>query len=290
MSSHYVNPSMSIQTLFDSLNPNEAHTVYIVNGVYREKLKLSNDNVTLIGEDQVKTQLTFNDYSYKMHDDGLLYNTFRTATLTITGKNCKLKNLSIINDSGFGPTIGQAIALSIYGDQTVIEHCLLHGYQDTLFIGPLPVDLTKRYAHILPLNERQPEMIDVHLNDSIIEGNIDFIFGSGTALFNHCQLIFNGSGYLAAPSTYEGHLGFVFNECQIVSLDPKFKTILARPWREFGKSYFINCQIDSSINQTRYETWDKSNFDFAEYPAVKHELSRVLSQSELDQLLALFNK
>src|SRR5690606_19535186 len=109
-----------------------------------------------------------------------------------------------------------------------------------------------------------------------------------TALFNHCKLIFNGSGYLAAPSTYESHPGFIFNECQITSLDKSFRVILARPWRAFGKTYFINCMFDTPIDSSRYETWDKTEFDFAEFPAVKHKLLRALSIDEINQLLSLF--
>lgn len=288
MNTHYLNPSMSIQTLLNNLDPTIHHTIHLSKGIYREKIKLSINHLTFVGEDPSNTIIVYNDYSYKLHEDGLLYNTFRTATLTITGHHVKLANLTIQNDAGFGPTIGQAIALSVYGDNVSIENCHIKSFQDTLFIGPLPEDLTKRYAHILPEDERHCKMIQTHIKDTYIEGNIDFIFGSGCALFNNCTINFNGSGYLAAPSTYKDHFGFIFYRCNIQSNDESYRLILARPWREFGKTYFIECSINIKVASSRYEAWDKQSFDFKEFPYVESTLSKPLNSDEIAQFKALF--
>lgn len=289
MNIHYLDPSINIQSYINQLDPTIPHTIYLSKGVYREKLKIALDHLTIIGEDPLNTILIYNDYSYKLHEDGLLYNTFRTSTLLITGNHVSLSNLTIQNDAGFGERIGQAIALSIYGNHTSIKQCFIKGYQDTLFIGPLPEDLTKRYAHILPEDERHCKMIQTYIIDSYIEGNIDFIFGSGCALFNQCTIVFNGSGYLAAPSTYKEHLGFVFYRCKIQSLGESYHLILARPWREFGKTYFIDCSMDAKIAHPRFESWDKKSFDFREYPHVESTLSKPLKPDEIAHILHHFS-
>ena len=42
------------------------------------------------------------------------------------------------------------MALSVYGDDFLMEDCLLRSTQDTLFVGPLPQDLIRRYVDLLP--------------------------------------------------------------------------------------------------------------------------------------------
>ncbi|WP_162146766.1 pectinesterase family protein [Acholeplasma granularum] len=288
MKQHYVTPQTDLQLLFDQLDPNFFHTIYLSKGTYRQKLKLSSSNVTLIGEDVDNTIIVYDDYSYKLHSDGLLHNTFRTSTFTITGSNNVLKHLTIVNDAGHGPRIGQAIALSIYGNHNSVLNCKILGNQDTLFIGPLPEDLSIRYAHILPLDERLTSSTKTTISNSTITGNVDFIFGSGNCLFKECTLIFNNDGYLAAPSTYENGIGFVFYHCIIKSLDPHFNIVLARPWREFGKTTFIHTNfIDLNIKD-RYHTWDKSHFEFREFPYINDQLNKPLDDLFKQRITDLF--
>lgn len=288
MLEHYVTPETNLQTFLDTLDPLYFHTVYLSKGIYRQKVALRLSNVTLIGESKMDTIIIFNDYNYKFHTDGLLYNTFRTPTLSITGSNNKLKHLTIQNDAGSGERIGQAIALAIYGNHTTITNCNIIGNQDTLFIGPLPEDLAHRYAHILPPEERLTQTTLTKINNSSIEGNVDFIFGSGNCLFNQCELIFNQSGYLAAPSTYEKGIGFVFYHCTIKSLNPDFDTVLARPWRNHAKVTFINNQFTNLNLKTRYHDWEKTHFEFREYPYIEHPLNKVLDEPFKQRLVEMF--
>lgn len=285
---HHVTPATNLQSFLDNLDPLYFHTIYLSKGIYRQKVKLTLSNVTLIGEGSNETILIYNDYSYKLHADGLLYNTFRTATLTITGTSNKLKNLAIENDSGHSPLIGQAIALAIYGNYNIISHCNIIGNQDTLFIGPLPEDLSQRYAHILPPDERLTRMTQTTIEHTTIIGNIDFIFGSGNCLFKRCKLIFNDNGYLAAPSTYQYGIGFVFFECNVSSLRPEYQITLARAWREYGKVTFIHTDLTKLNITSRYDAWDKSHFEFREYPYIKHALNLELDDLFKQNIIDLF--
>lgn len=288
MLEHHITPDTNIQSFLDNLDPLYIHTIYLSKGIYRQKIKLSLSNVTIIGEDKDDTKIIFNDYSYKLHVDGLLYNTFRTSTLTITGSNNTLKSLTIENDAGHGPLIGQAIALSIYGNHTTVTNCHIKGNQDTLFIGPLPKDLSLRYAHILPIDERYTLSTLTTIEHSSITGNIDFIFGSGNCIFKSCNLIFNGEGYLAAPSTYPSDIGFVFYQCHITSLNSSYKVVLARPWRDFGQTTFIDTQFDNLNITQRYDSWDKINFVFREYPYIFDLLNQEIDEPFKQRLIHLF--
>ena len=208
-------------------------TLHLNPGHYHQKLFLYHQSLTLIGSSQDDTIISYDDYSYKMHEDGLLYNTFRTSTVTVFGKNVTFKNLTIVNTSGYGPTIGQAIALSIYGTQFKAINCRILGHQDTLFIGPLPKDLTERYAHFLPSSYLHNNLVITQFQSCYIEGDVDFIFGSGMSLFNHCHIHATREGYICAPSTYKDYIyGMIFYKSTFTTNAP---TIIARPWRDYGK-------------------------------------------------------
>lgn len=286
---HFIDSTYDINHFLSTLDNQIEHTIYLSKGIYRQKVKITLNHIKLVGESKTETIIVHNDYSYKLHDDGLLYNTFRTATLTITGNHCSLENLTISNDAGSHYTIGQAIALSIYGDQTKIVNCILNGNQDTLFLGPLPTDLIKRYDHILASDELTSNQTTTYIENSTIIGNVDFIFGGGNALFNQCDLVINGSGYIAAPSTYENEIGFVFLNCRLSKLHESDTLILARPWRNFGRTTFIHTTYKSSVDSARYHDWDKENFDFIEYPYIYSPLSKPLESAFINRINSLFN-
>lgn len=290
MKHHYLTPKDSIQNLINQLTDGMDHTIHLSDGVYYEKLIIDCPNITLLGESSHQTILMYRDYSYKLHEDGLLYNTFRTSTVTITSNNCKLKSLTIKNDAGHHQTIGQAIALSVYGDHLWIDDCRLIGNQDTLFLGPLPTDLIERYQHILRPDFLLPRMTHTVIVNSYIEGNIDFIFGSGNALIYQTTCMFNADGYLSAPSTYLGELGIVFYKSSIQSREPHLKTVLARPWRTHGRTIFYNNQFEGIALTNRFEDWDKPSFDFIEEPYVSSHLSKPLSLEDKNQVLSWLNE
>ena len=85
--------------------------IYIAAGTYKEKLDLERDNVTLIGENTENTILTFDDYALFMMPDGIKRGTFRSYTIFVHGNHFTAKNLTFANTAGFGPKIGQAVAV-----------------------------------------------------------------------------------------------------------------------------------------------------------------------------------
>ncbi len=263
--------------------------VFLSKGVYQEKLYIFHHHLEMIGESRDETILSFGDYSYKMHDDGLLYNTFRTSTVTIFGDHVQLKDLTIRNTAGSGFTIGQAIALSLYGNHSVISNCMIDGHQDTLFIGPLPADLIERYDDFLMPEQLMSKPLVHHIHHSIILGDVDFIFGSGTTFFKACHIISKSKGYICAPSTFSNQpYGFVFYKSKIENLsdDPIY---LARPWRTDGSTIFIDCDFKGLIEPNRYTDWDKPSFRFFETPYVYSPLSKELNEEEKGQLIKMLN-
>ncbi len=281
----------NIQEIMDEYSKDELLEIHLAPGIYYQKLRISHHKLKLIGSFASESIIDYDDYNYKMHEDGLLYNTFRTPTLTILSNDVELHQLSIRNSAGSGFTIGQAVALAIYGNHTKIVSCHLLGHQDTLFIGPLPIDLTIRYNEFLPLSEIQTLDTLSYFETCKIEGDVDFIFGSGCALFQKCEIIALNQGYICAPSTYEtSQYGFVFVDCDIVSKSNSNDIYLARPWREYGSTIFYNCRFDGRFHKERYHDWDKHNFCFIEHPYITSPNSSELLWEDVKQLTVFIDQ
>lgn len=284
-----LSPKDDIQSILDSYPLDSLLEVELSPGFYHQKLTLRHHHLTLIGNPN-ETIISYDDHALKFHADGLLMNTFRTQTVLILGDNIRLSHLIIENTSGTGPKIGQAIALSMYGNDTVIENCVLKSTQDTVFFGPLPSDLITRYDHILSNQELLDRPLRHFIFDSTIVGNIDFIFGSSDAFMDHCTIISNGNGYISAPSTHpKSSFGLVFNQCRFESLEP-YNIVLSRPWRSGGKVTFIDARFNTPISETRYVDWDKPVFENYELPYVPHPLSKPLPETRLKDIIDIIAK
>ncbi|MBN2505002.1 MAG: pectin esterase [Bacilli bacterium] len=288
---HRLEPGSSLQALLDKLPAKQQETIHLAPGVYREKIRIVNDNVTIIGSDATDTIIEYDDYAKKTHSDGKEYNTFRTPTLTIIGNNVTIQNLTVRNSAGHGENIGQAVAMSIYGNDILLKDCILEGYQDTLFLGPLPVDLVERYHDFLPQSELHTKKNKHTFINCTIKGSVDFIFGSASSLFENCRIICLAPGYIAAPSTYaDNPVGFVFRNSQIVNQCHSQKVYLARPWRDHGYVYFDHCSFQGNFATERYQDWEKNYYRFYENPYVKTSMSRRLDKERRKQLLISIEK
>ena len=76
--------------------------------------------------------------------DGMKRGTFRTYTAFFAGPRVELRNLTIENKAGFQPPEGigekamQAVALYAAAERMFCRKVELSGFQDTLFLAPLP--------------------------------------------------------------------------------------------------------------------------------------------------------
>jgi pectinesterase len=132
-------------------------------------------------------------------------------------------------------------------DRTLVEHCWLEGYQDTLY-----VQSRSRIA------------------DCRIVGGVDFIFGGAAAWFEGCEIVTRyvpGAtefGFLTAPSTpLDQPFGLVLSQCRLNAHErgvPPRSVWLGRPWRAggnmalTGQSVFLNCWMDAHIRREGW-TW-----------------------------------
>lgn len=276
-------------------------TILVKNGIYHEKIKITLDGLTLFGEDQNKTIITNSDYAKKIHEDGKEFNTFRTYTVMVLANNVKIRNITIRNDAGPGSVVGQAVSLSVTGDLIEIEKCNLVGHQDTLFLGPLPKDLLERYQNLLPKDELIfPINHRVMIKSTVIQGDVDFVFGCANAYFITCEFISNpGNGYVFAPSTDEiDDFGFVVVNSKFTGKKANSKVYLARPWRDAGKLILVDCVMDSHIVDEGFHHWEGTTryltcrfFERGTTYLDGHFFERVSYVSDISdqELISLFN-
>ncbi len=264
-------------------------------GEYYEKTELRRGNVTIegTGNSAVETVIYYDDCARQDMPDGSKRGTFRSYSFFIDASNVTVKNLTIANSSGTEDKAWQAIALYADGDDLYFENVRLLGRQDTLFTGPLPPKEIQPGGFIGPKQFDERINGRHHYKNCYICGNVDFIFGSATALFENCVIESlarafevqkkspaseSGSdksdknksdekqsddivihGYITAPSTPEGQeYGYIFKGCNFVSQEcPPGSVYLGRPWRDYARSVFIDCTIGEHICKEGFHDWDK---------------------------------
>lgn len=233
-------------------------------GVYRQKLYIDRPRVSLVGEDAVSTVLTWDDGALRPLPGGGRHGTFRSFSVHIGGDDFTAEGITFENTAGPGDTAGQAVAASVMGDRAAFFRCRFLGCQDTLFTGPLPPKEIEPGGFAGP-DERGPRQNSrQYYEECLIRGDVDFIFGSATAVFSHCRLEANErghevNGYLTAASTPQGSpFGYVFLDCDLTSDARPGTYYLGRPWRDFARTVFIRCRMGAHIRPEGFHDWHKT--------------------------------
>lgn len=242
----------TVQQAFDAIPYHNSLPVeiHIKSGTYREKLHLDStkDHVTITGEANGSTILTYDDHTGTVAPDGSLINTMTSQSLYIGASDVKLVHLTISNTAGL--TAGQAVAVKVDGDRVFFLSCRIIGFQDTLFTSGA--------------NSRQ------YYKSCFIAGSTDFIFGPSTALFDDCILHSRKNSHVTAASTPKEHLfGYVFRNCTLEADTGLTRVSLGRPWRPFAAVAYLNCTIGSHIMAAGWDNWKNPDNEktarFAEY-------------------------
>lgn len=291
MSIYHLTPTDVLQDVINSAK--QGDTLYLYPKTYNEKVEIKTDGLTLIGS-KGKTAVYFCDCAKKPHPVNYESNTFSSFTLGVFAKDVSIFDLEIINGSKNPKECGQAVALTVYGDNFTMQDCKLSALQDTLFLGPLPDDLITRYQGFLPDYQRYFEgTITAVFKNVEILGSVDFIFGSANAVFKNCSVKYvadgRSVGYISAPShSLKQKDGFIFRNCSF-SNDTDSKVYLARPWRDYGKCSFIDCTyrniapelFDGWGNSQRFKT---ARFEIDQLPSNAVSWAKRIDKTELMRL------
>ena len=220
--------------------------IFVKKGTYKEKLVIpqSLTNIEICGEDRDNTIITWDDHANIVYaPTGKGMGTFRTFTLKIQGSKITLKNITVENNSA---RLGQAVALHTEGDQLTFINCRFLGHQDTIYTGNAKTRL--------------------FFKDCYIEGTTDFIFGPSTAWFEGCDIFCKANSYITAASTPQDvPFGYIFNNCRITCDKGVDKVYLGRPWRDYGYTLFMNCELPREIRPEGWHQWRPEAVKTARY-------------------------
>lgn len=225
----------------------------------------------------LKGKIADDHYAKELDEQGKELTTWKTPVRKVTGNHNIFEGLEIENTAKRPEEKGQEVALAVYGDDNLFLNCTLVSTQDTLFVGPLPDDLSTRYLGFLPEEERYHEgNCTNYFSHCTIKGTVDFIFGAGRALFYQCDLITlndkRRETYVVAPShSLKDDFGYYFESCCFLNGGAeKESTFLARPWRDYGKAVFSNCTYEDHIHPLLFHDWSdvdrKKTCRLEEYP------------------------
>ena len=235
--------------------------IYIKKGTYKEKVIIPQwlQNIELCGESREETVITYDDHA-NLRMDGNYWptelkaqllemgnrpnlGTFRSFTVRIDGNDITLKNLTVENNAA---KLGQAVAIHTQGDRLRFLNCRFLGNQDTVYTG-------------MP---RTRMLFD----SCYIEGTTDFIFGPSTAWFENCDIFCKADSYITAASTpQDADYGYVFNRCRITAAPSVSQLYLGRPWRDYGYTLFMNCELPRVIRPEGWHHWEKHREQTARY-------------------------
>ncbi|MFE0876430.1 pectinesterase family protein [Streptomyces smyrnaeus] len=201
-------------------------TLRIAPGSYREQVRIpaSKPHLALrgTGDDRSHTRI--------VHDTPAEYGgSSGSATVLIAADDVTADNLTFVNDfdeAAHDLDGEQALAMKTTGDRIVFENTAFEGNQDTLMTNsPDLRSLSRVYVH-----------------DSFVEGDVDFLYGRATTVFDDCVIkaLSRGSssnnGYITAASTWkENPYGFLITDSRIVSDAPAGTFHLGRPWHPGGE-------------------------------------------------------
>ncbi|GAA0486809.1 pectinesterase [Paractinoplanes deccanensis] len=199
---------------------------------------------------------------------GGTWGTTGSASVTVDGAGFEARNLTFANlfDEAGHPEITnrQAVAVLTRADRVVFRDVRFLGNQDTLYVNSADAATVAR----------------AYFRDCYVEGDVDFIFGRATAVFERCRVhsldrASTPAGYVTAPSTSIGNPhGLLFARCRLTSDAPEGSVFLGRPWHPsndpsaIGQTVIRESFLAAHIGATAWSdfgTWPWREARFAEY-------------------------
>lgn len=226
----HVRPGDAVQSAADAVD-GSGWTIVVHPGTYREVVNIPADKggLTLLGagRDPREVVIVYDNANGTQKPDGSgTYGTAGSATFTSAAPGLTVRNLTLANDwlRADHPDITgtQAVAAYVTGDRSHFANVRLLAHQDTLFADTTALDAFDRHYY----------------SHCYIEGDVDFVFGRATAVFEGCHfhtlqrdVAFTPKGMVFAPSTARANPhGILAVRSRITSGAEDAAYKLARPW------------------------------------------------------------
>ncbi|KAL1799158.1 hypothetical protein ACET3X_003195 [Alternaria dauci] len=222
-------------------------TIFIYPGVYEEQLIITKSGHTIFRgysdatDDYSKNQVTI-QFSRGADTQSETGSNTDSATVYTKGNYFHGFNINFRNNNGTQQNIaslGFAVQSSKFA---ALYGCQIYGNQDTLSVSG-----------------------NLFTFKTYIEGNVDFIYGSGSAYFLDSTIASNEDGISITAhkrTTNTTAAGFVFDQSRIVPAagSGSFSSVsLGRPWNSFSRVAYVACYLDAMISPAGWSPWSKSN-------------------------------
>jgi pectinesterase len=197
--------------------------ILIVPGIYHEQLRITKPHVSLIG-------LGKSPAAVRISFDGV-YVGGETVSIAPTAAGFVARNLTFENAQPHQKRV-RALAVRSMADRAIFDNARFLGYQDTLMLDG---------------RSRQ------YLCNCFISGDVDFIFGEATAVFDHCTVESTDRGFITAANTR-----IALGNPTIPADDQVF---LGRPWYWYAPHtncsvIFIRTKMGPHICRKGWDPWD----------------------------------
>ena len=213
----------TVQGAVDQIEPHRDRpaVIFIRKGRYRELIRIGRErrHIQLIGEDRKGTIIAC------ANNEKLNPGWNQRAVLGVEADDLLIENLTVQNTT---PHKGsQAEAIYINAERCVLRNADFLSLQDTL-------NLSGR----------------VYVADSYIEGDVDYVWGYGTACFQRCELRTMHDGYIVQARNPASRGGYIFLDCKLTAAPEVKKLWLARiEAARFPSTHvaFIRCAMSPQV-------------------------------------------
>jgi pectin methylesterase-like acyl-CoA thioesterase len=220
--------------------------IFIAPGRYVERVAVKKPFVTFIGQGPAPADviISFN----KTPTETPVTTLGETVSIHPNATAFMARNLTFENSTPNSNQV-QALALRCDADRAIFDSARFLGYQDTLFVR----SVTRQYVR-----------------NSFITGDVDFIFGDATAVFDGCTIESTDQGYITAAETQRTTAnGLIFLDCKLVkgasrhdgTTAPNNSVVLGRPWlhtpsEQMPSVIYIRTRMGTHMKAAGWDPWD----------------------------------
>jgi pectinesterase len=198
-------------------NNSSTATITIKKGTYTGRVVVPSNkpNIVFVGATGTATDVVITASRPQSTDgsDG-------SATVLLQSKDIEMRHLTIRNDYNEAANgASQALALYVKADRQRFRNVRIVGDQDTLLVHG---------------------SVRAYFYKSYIEGDVDFIYGSGTSVFDNCEIFSStrnssNNGYVTASATPGSKTyGILIANSRLTSDGAAGTVYLGRPWHPGG--------------------------------------------------------
>ncbi len=211
-------------------------TLFLRNGTYHEMVYFAKkDSLTILGEDRKKTILAYpaNQNLNNTDRSGIPGGYRRGLLRAVNTTGLVIANLTLHNTTPHGG--GQAESIILNGGpnaRTILTGIDLESFQDTLQING-----------------------QAYVNDSYIEGDVDFMWGIGPVFFENCECkAVNKNAYYTQIRNTSANHGYVYDHCLFEGSPEVSGAVLSRiDATRFPASevVMLNCTLTDALSASR---------------------------------------